>query len=538
MAERNSQGGSFGLPGTQAIKRGNVRAYGFPRNIDYCLVTYVESVFNRSQLEQDEQYRINVIKYICEIVGGNYNDLTDDKEEEVKDRLIELVKKKRPDRGYFDCTMMKDDIKKFLLHFGYKYTETSQDKRIEEETSFGHLATNQDDIPVEHIEKFLSRLLPNSSLQVLYICGHGIGGDRANQLRENFVDGSKNECWQWHPLHTDADTTLRSASKGDVVAYHTGLISPLWVLEKLGIRENNCKNNNSYNTIIIILDSCHSGCWIDRIKDDLKKFEKTRVIIQTACGADEESYGEYFLPLWCDLQGKRNDIETIKQEKVLDLSIQTPSFFDSDEDTASSSTNLGGVFQVKINGYDFFFIDGKDFFLKFASYTHFNNFSNARRGIPKDEWNDFFKSFSTGKSTILSIKLKTHKLGTPQAFVLVEWPKNPTKEHPKHYYYLHLHFSGFNARRQKLTGINHVTAVQKLSHMECMYVEQNDKATLKVNDNNRGEYRDLVQKTKEFAIKNKLNWNDKPWNMTKAVPTNLIRSRTDMRIGTDLSSAI
>ena len=135
--------------------------------------------------------------------------------------------------------------------------------------------------------------------------------------------------------------------------------------------------------------------------------------------------------------------------------------------------------------------------------------------------------------------MKTHQQSeTPQAFVLVEWPKDPTKEHPKHYY-LHLHFNSFG-REQKLTGISHA-AVKNLPHRMAYVYREVDKEHLTVTVTNRDDYKHLVEKTKKFANDNNisnLQWNNKEtWKMTEAVPTNLIRSRTDMiRIGTDILS--
>ena len=404
-----------------------------------------------------------------------------------------------------------------------------------------------------------------NKLTMLYIIGHGLNEKTARNVRETGKwKWELVSCMQRNGINKFSDDVKRDARRGDIVVFSSGFLPPQWIVDRL--RERDYRGVKS--TVVIIVDSCLSGVWKETISDSMP-LEHTRVIVQTACGPGQESYGGIFSPSFYALQGATAEyIDQVKSIPYDDSEavLQTPTFYDSDnlqnDDTPYAEVDVSGT---KLR----FFTDGK-FFEKFCDKAFYDN----ARGIPDGDLRPFFESF-TGEeaNNILCYKLKHYSPpcpcrkpkascqckdrpdGQPMALVLVQW-------HPPGrdvlYYHLHLHFDRFCTCKRPHTCTRGCMNLMSVTHLRVIkpnrplgkYKYYCAEDLLKnPNYPNKKELMDetlkaeilkgdmriwsffksrLVQKCIDLVESvGEDNWYDRDcWRMSEAKPKNVIRSRT------------
>ena len=168
-------------------------------------------------------------------------------------------------------------------------------------------------------------------VRVLYLIGHAISNSTAAILRDNPADDGtcRSIAWPFNlpnchsasSFHRQPSEVTGQAQQGDLVVFSSGLLTPEWVIEQL--READTVDN----TIVIVVDSCYSGTWVQRMRvalnGDDKELKYTRILLQTSCGPDEEAYGQLFTPHFINLNFNKN--------YPINLGTQNPQFFDSFE---------------------------------------------------------------------------------------------------------------------------------------------------------------------------------------------------------------
>lgn len=224
----------------------------------------------------------------------------------------------------------------------------------------------------------MSSFLKNnrSSVQILFVTGHGISHECATTLQGGVLDKTRWKCdngvWKW-PLHDvteglgmphTPETVMRGAKKGDVGIFSCGLLTPEWVLGKIEERDVDQRQS----TIIIILDSCYSGAWVDRMRKELQPnhIKHTRVILQSSCGPGESVAGVTFTPLWHQLQvADPDELSRLPDVQARDLQSRynkEPRFLDSDH----LDDQGDGYEEIALEGHTHRFFTQRDFFIKFA----------------------------------------------------------------------------------------------------------------------------------------------------------------------------
>ena len=443
-----------------------------------------------------------------------------------------------------DNTMMKSDFNTF------KACETIC--RLNSYHNLCQVFVAEPDMQVGNIRSYL-RGAEQGEVKFLCLMGHGLSEETAKQLHpqdddpplyqalptdDHDIKRFKSPRWPWpltfcngrEGLGYTAHKVMTDAKNGDVVVFTSGLLSIEWVLKQLQDRERNAVIGNYDVTLVLLVDSCHSGAWADHIQQKLcdLHLKHTRLIVQTACSADEVSYGEYFIPLWCALQtATKEDLENTRKIVPYEV-MQNPRFVDSQQ-----PPNPTGYKSVLLNGCTFRFFDEPKFFHQFVSYRY-QTFTANPRGIPDSHLPQFFESLADKESTTSAIgcfKLRTYTNNSrpePLAFILVEW---------NHFrYHLHLHFDSFNVDSQKVDCITHVD-VKSVNHPCPRYkfkeVKGSDSKS-HLRPGNRGWPDDRV--LKQIVDRCKLhvdrckefdgNWeNPASWKMEEGIPK-LIRSRS------------
>ena len=399
-----------------------------------------------------------------------------------------------------------------------------------------------DEVRDEHVSDIRSRLTYVNTdypdihqLTVLCIIGHGLSEDMAEHVR-------KTGEWRWdmpdceeeNGIGKTEENVKKEAAKGDIVVFASGFLSPNWVVKRL--REREVKGVES--TVVIIIDSCYSGVWTRKISDSLraKPLDHTRVIVQTACGENETSYGGIFWPSFQALQhdnGTSFPPENAPEPAAPEPPLQTPTFYNSyypDESYAGSTTvelDLGGT-EMR------FFTDGR-FFNKFCDEA----FYASSRGVPDTDLEMFFKSFrNEGESEIRCYRLKRYvdikkpeheRRDEPMALILVKWQENQ--------YHLHLHFTDFPCRLENLESVSHVetrAANRPFGGPIPKYERKEVKGTKKSIKRSDPEDQEawayikgslLVDKSIEKVGQH--TWDDETcWRMDNTEPPNVIRSRS------------
>ncbi len=174
----------------------------------------------------------------------------------------------------------------------------------------------------------------NKSISVLCLTGHGLSPHSAEKLRDNpivygvrspYLPFELKNCSKMMGKGYTPYTVTKYASAGDVVAFHSGLLSPKWVLDQLQTRDS--KKDDSL--VIIIVDACYSGQWVTYFNDKNTCLDHTKVIVQTACNGDEVSYSNLFIPLWIELQNMTcEDIQALSRDDSFEIPLkQTPSLY-------------------------------------------------------------------------------------------------------------------------------------------------------------------------------------------------------------------
>lgn len=445
---------------------------------------------------------------LCRVFGPEESDLTD--LEKVKKSAEEL--NKRFDYNVeSDRTSMKKDWK--LVDQLWANSVNHPSSRVISEAGDEHIMT---------ISSFLHQ--QQYQVKVLYLISHGLSNGMADQLHANPADDKlkKSKCWRW--ALNDCEASFRKtpgrvtseAKMGDLVVFSSGFLTPEWVVEQL--REHDQCGTGS--TIVLVIDSCYSGTWRERISSLVGCLTCTRVLLQTAAAHDEEAYGYFFTPLFLELQkATEEEIEEVKRIPRNDISEvpQMPTFYDSKNDSKKDSSADDFV-QVEIQDLKFRFFNHPVFFCKFAYHFASKAFGAVARGIPEADLQRFFQSFGTPFLRIQCFKLKVHKgHHTPMAFFLTEWHGNV--------YYLHLHFDNFQQLR--LTGISHAEVRQKEFGI---YAYEEVLSTLKrINCNMRDwplKTDQILSACEDFVRNHKINWKDEnSWTMTDTIPPKMIRSR-------------
>ena len=378
---------------------------------------------------------------------------------------------------------------------------------------------------------------------ILCLLGHGMPEDRARQFRENPIQKGEtythllplpmDHCQQGlGPAYTPHRVTSE-ASKGDIYIFKSGLISPQWVLDQLEVREA----QGVHSTVILILDSCYSGAWVDYFQQQCQ-FSYTRVIIQTACGPNEVSYGQNFITLWVNLQELAQEIWDVMEISPNASPMQQPQLYISHSEF--SSKVVPGCVAVESDGRKFlFFAPTSDFFLKFANYHAMVDPACRPCGASQYQINEMLNKFSRGFVEFYLFRLQELKPywllswlfpSSPMAQVCVTWN---TADGSAVCLYLHLHFRAFayNLELAKITNINIIpqdtTIVGKTKCLKTYLHDPN---------NSQGGFPlyspTIVSKFTRF-VDNILNdpygtWHNDPskWNMSQP-QQNRIRSRTD-----------
>lgn len=493
-------------------------------------VKYTKTIISRikDKVEQgDEQAAETLRRELCRLIpecdtSSNY------------DKLTTNAAKLTESWGYAvreDKTMMEDDMDDVAKRSkNMDFIEHGINRPLE---ANGVLILE----PLRVIEEFLDehitdvrgflKCIPvqppqNGIVRFLYLCGHGLSDEVARELRDNPADDGtkKSQAWPWELCRCEEtmnrlpSAVTRDAQKGDIVVFSSGLLTPEWVVEKLREYEEN--QNRVENTIVIVIDACYSGTWIRRIRECLtdRQLQCTRVIVQTSCGEDEVSYGGCFTPVFCALQDTEKCAELLthyKENSVGEMELfykQSPAVYDN----GRNDPNL--FYFIRDNDVEFF-----EFCRKYLAKEHWE----SSRGIPSILFKEFFNSFSSStKPTILCFRLKHMQNGScPLAFFLIEWKQKK--------YHIHLHFNSF--KDMKLTGISHVDVTNGKSHYQ--YTEDKDtkkritSADVAWHNYIKPNETAMVEHFKNFAKGYGKQWNDEnSWNMQKALPDNLIRSRS------------
>ncbi len=161
------------------------------------------------------------------------------------------------------------------------------------------------------LSSFLQSPPNKSEVRILCIIGHGLSTEQAKTLNNNPPEFDNEECkdkekmethsWMWALTFCDneeglgegytARSVCENAEKGDIVVFESGFLTPEWIVEQLRKRELNLTNGKIPFTLVLLVDSCYSGVWTERIKKvlSIRGFQNTRLVVQTSCAADEES---------------------------------------------------------------------------------------------------------------------------------------------------------------------------------------------------------------------------------------------------------
>ncbi len=385
----------------------------------------------------------------------------------------------------------------------------------------------------------------NKSISVLCLTGHGLSPHSAKNLRDKPIEDGyvRTPYLPWDLVNCSdmmgrgntpqtkytPHTVTKGASAGDVVAFHSGLLSPKWVLDQLQKRDR-CSEQIA-SLVIIIVDACYSGQWVTYFKAN-ERLEHTKVIVQTACGDDEVSYGNLFIPLWIELQKMtRKDIQG---DDSLEFALkQTPSLY-CGPGIQVQDINIDGVCEIQQGGKIFRFFSQPDFFLRFCARhcaRHSIKSIAAVRGGTLGEIKAMNTAFTDNSIDILCFRLTIYDEGgikdyhdTPMALVLVEWlSRSGTK-----LLHLHLHFEGFS-NPLTLSRLNNINV--RPSGGKWTYKEKTKKDT---NDEIRGGV-DPAKITRVITdfVSDKLkstSWctEKSQWRMSTALPKDLIRSKSSI----------
>lgn len=406
--------------------------FGYPCSVDAGVdpVEYTEKIIDLCrELEKTQQDTQRLREDLVRLIPGCSMNST-------YEQLIKNAGELRKSWGYAvyeDKTMMESDM--------HLVAKCSVGKGFIEQAINKYLVVIEEfrDEHITNVQAFLSCISPaqDGTIRFLCLCGHGLSEKAADNLRSHPADDGtkKSTVWDWYlydckdpeGMNQEASEITMKARKGDVAVFSSGLLTPEWVVAKLGDCEDNLRSRKEMvqNTIVIVIDACYSGMWRTRMQQCLttKPLDFTRVILQTSCGEDEVSYGCYFMPVFCALQDDNTRTKILEayktpnslQGKVDELfdhesQAQTPTVYDS-----SGAVNRDGLPVCE----SFHFVNNADFLTFCLKYLTVSSLENAR-GIPDDDLDSFFNSFQFGESPeIRCFKLTKHSSGSPMAFFLM-----------------------------------------------------------------------------------------------------------------------
>ena len=174
----------------------------------------------------------------------------------------------------------------------------------------------------------------HKGIRLLYLISHAISDQAAAILQQFPADDrtGKSEVWPWglcdssnnHGINKPPSRVTAEAQKGDLVVFSSGLLTPEWVIGVLQEAESKAENQFP-NTIVIVVDACYSGTWVERMRAKLENapLKYTRILLQTSCGPDEKTCGKSFTPKFVNLNlGTNFEVDPAAPT-------QTPQFFDS-----------------------------------------------------------------------------------------------------------------------------------------------------------------------------------------------------------------
>ncbi len=495
--------------------------FGYPCSVDSGVtyeefLLYIKRLYNkgRTGLDQEVYAKKKIIEVIPELKDDDVFAMGWDKLEESFQQSKKGKFLREVETFPIDSTMMCQDYNMFT---GTGFLKCSLESCVIDDSY---------NTQIQNISSFLQIKPEENEVRILCIIGHGLSQQQAKLLNENppefdnkeCKDSSKMKscCWKWSLSNCNdgeglgkgytARSVCENAKKGDVVVFASGFLTPEWIVEQLRKREKNKDSGKIPFTLVLLVDSCYSGVWTERIKTKLKLdgFQNTRLVVQTSCAADEESYGRYFIPLWCALQKESNQSNQKEYaEEELDFK-QTSTYYDS---------------------YDSEPIEG----LKFFPTGHLlrQKFRDCTDEQSRAIGNGLLKEICQGKGEILSYKLKRHRNGTPQAFFLVEIYFKKI--------HLHIHYNDFKTFTVTQINLYECETIPYKRYHPNNYVYREVKKT-------REEYKvehlpaeKKLAETLAETLAEKLTklcrhhvgdkWL-KEWNMSDTVPPKIIRSRS------------
>lgn len=459
-----------------------------------------------------------VVKFIkCHYDLGHKPTTSDDTKESIEKRL-HLILHDIPDlleRPILD--MPWDELKMYVEKFGEGFKGEVEMYKSMKKNDFEMITClkNVDLVYSWYVEKSKKKRVGNmrtflrrnpsspNEVRILCIIGNSLSDEQAKMLREEPTDDDEmtSKNWKWKLSGCNgskglgkgytANTVCANAQKGDIVAYSDGFIAPEWVVEQLRKRESKSKIPF---TLVLLVDACYSGAWKKRIECELekKKFQNTRLVVQTSCDENEESYSEYFIPLWCDLQKDSIEVADDRDDEIESKCMQTPTFFDSE---SKNGEGLG---------------------LKF--FTCKEQCIRFKCKASKDNCRAVAKFFASNEGKIISYRLKHHKgRNTPMAFFLVQ--------NKDSLYNLHVHFKSF--KDFTLTGVSCVCATTDASARYKFEEIQDTKIRVHIDKLglSRSEIEAFVKRCKDHVRDSKVDWEDEEsWRMKKAVPPGVMHS--------------
>ena len=433
--------------------------YAYPCSVDsgvtsIDMLQYIKTLWNNAKKYDSEVYAKKIIEVIPEL--KDVDDVFAIEWDELKEKFLQSATGKfyhAVETFPIDLTMMRQDYDMFtgFLECSPHYTNFTKESH---------------NTQLRNLSGFLQGGCNADEVRILCIIGHGLSQQQAEELNKYPPEFDNKKCddctkmkscrWKWPLIFCNdkdglgkgytAKKVCKDAKKGDVVVFSSGFLTPEWIVEQLRKRELNEVNGKIHLTLVLLVDSCYSGMWTERIEADLLKYGKlnyTRLVVQTSCAADEGSYGQCFIPYWCAMQNVQGDQQF--SDETLNCK-QTPTLYDSDHNGGN------GVGVLK--------------FIPHGQSLHYFNYT-LERGAHKD----FINEFSNGEGKIHSYKLKHHMAsGKPMAFFLVEINRRMV--------HLHVHF---NIDLKVVTAINSYEAGKgyKYKYDEVgKKIEEKDQRTL------------------------------------------------------------
>ncbi|CAF1373319.1 unnamed protein product [Rotaria sordida] len=344
----------------------------------------------------------------------------------------------------------------------------------------------------------------SDTVTFIYLAGHGLSkptidkllaGSSLGDINKNLNEKHATTMFV-HEFTTGSPYTPKT---GDILAYATFLDQNIFLDEFVP-----CKTFHGNPIIsrhlILLVDSCYSGNWIDhlyRIKSRLRFNKNISVTIQTSSTAEKSSNGLYFVPLFIKFQNlteqelteiceEYEQLDDKRKEDLTNRAVQLPLFYcaynisiklfnpddSNDEKSLFMSTNGDDQLFFRIHGFRFF--TKKSFFAFFADkykelsimLTPDSDELTVRPILPPNETDRFMKTFislnpsvqkyhealpsmqynkDVPKMIIIGMKLKMAQNNTPLCIVAIassiKFETTNTPEETKLcHYHLHVHF--------------------------------------------------------------------------------------------------